>query len=71
MLSKIVRRTGTNAWVNVPHLATDDYVKQMATYLRDNIPLRRTIYVEYSNDAWNLGLAQGQYVFAQSQAVQN
>lgn len=49
LLAKMIRRTGTNAWVNVPHLATDDFVTQLATFLRDNIPLKRTIYVEYSN----------------------
>lgn len=49
LLAEIVRRTGRNAWVNVPHQASDDYVQKFAAYLKDNIPSNRTIYVEYSN----------------------
>jgi hypothetical protein len=66
LLAKIVRRTGTNAWVNVPHLATDDYVTQMASFLRDNTPLKRTIYVEYSNEVWNTAFEQGKYASVQA-----
>jgi hypothetical protein len=66
LLSKIIKRTGRNAWVNVPHLATDDYVTQLANYLNTNIPQGRTIYVEYSNEVWNTAFAQGQYATAQA-----
>lgn len=45
LLAEIVRRTGRNAWVNVPHQASDDYVQKFAAYLKDNIPSNRTIYV--------------------------
>ncbi len=68
LLSKIVRQTGTNAWINVPHLATDDYVAQMAAFLRDSLPIKRTIYVEYSNEVWNTAFSQGQYAQAQANA---
>lgn len=68
LLTKIVKRTGRNAWVNVPHLATDDYVTQFATYLKNNIPSQRTIYVEYSNEVWNTAFEQGKYATAQATA---
>jgi hypothetical protein len=49
LLTQIITRTGRNAWVNIPHKATNDYVTQFATYLLNNIPSNRIIYVEYSN----------------------
>jgi hypothetical protein len=69
LLTKIVKRAGTNAWVNVPHLATDDYVTQLATFLNANIPQKRTIYVEYSNEVWNTAFEQGKYATAQATAL--
>lgn len=26
LLTKIINRSGRNAWINIPHLASDDYV---------------------------------------------
>src|SRR5439155_26809058 len=40
-------------WINVPALATDDYVTQLATYLKNNLDPDRVVYVEYSNEVWN------------------
>ena len=47
-----------DCWFNVPFLATDDYVVQMATLLKDHIPPDRKIYIEYSNEIWNYGFVQ-------------
>ena len=47
-----------DCWFNVPLLATDDYVMQMATLLKDHIPAGRKIYIEYSNEIWNYGFVQ-------------
>ncbi len=30
-------RQGADAWVNVPHLATDDYVRSMAALFQDKL----------------------------------
>ncbi len=40
-------------WVNVPDLGTDDYVRQLATLLRNRLEPERRIYLEYSNEVWN------------------
>jgi hypothetical protein len=45
LLTKLITRTGRNAWVNVPHLASDDYVQKLASHLKANIPTKRTIFV--------------------------
>lgn len=61
LIAKIIQRSGRNAWINVPHLASDDYINKFATFLKANIPLNRIIYVEYSNEVWNTFFEQGKY----------
>ncbi len=63
-------RTNTDPWFCIPHLADDDYVRQFATVVRDNLNPDLVTYVEYSNEIWNsmfdqtaycndMGVAQG------------
>ncbi|MCB0635715.1 MAG: T9SS type A sorting domain-containing protein [Lewinella sp.] len=52
-----------DAWVCVPHLASDDYIEQMATLFRDNLDPNLTIYVEYSNEIWNWIFPQTHHCF--------
>ncbi len=40
-------------WINVPFHATDDYVRNLAQFLRTNLGQDRVVYVEYSNELWN------------------
>ncbi len=40
-------------WVNVPDLADDDYVRSLATLLRDRLEPERRFYLEFSNEVWN------------------
>ena len=47
-----------DAWINVPHLADDDYVRQLAQLWRDNYDPQRTLYVEWSNEPWNTHYSQ-------------
>jgi hypothetical protein len=61
LVSDLINRGGRNGWINVPHLASDDYVTKFATFLRDNVAPTRLIYVEYSNEVWNTFFAQGKY----------
>ncbi len=52
----------TDAWVCVPHAATDDFITQMAMLFRDNLDPNLTIYLEYSNEVWNWSFAQAHWV---------
>ena len=47
-----------DGWFNVPFLASDDYVTQMATLLKTHVPPNRRIFIEYSNEVWNYGFPQ-------------
>src|SRR3989344_3973219 len=40
-------------WVNVPHMADDNYVRNLARMIQNNLEPDKKIYVEYSNEVWN------------------
>ena len=44
---------GANIHVNIPMVATDAYVWDVAAKIRDNFPAGRRVYVEYSDEPWN------------------
>ncbi len=48
-------------WVNMPHVATDDYVTKYAEYVFDNLDPSLKVYIEYSNEVWNNGFAAHEY----------
>jgi hypothetical protein len=45
-------------WINIPVLATDDYVDQLAGLLKDTLDPTLHVYVEYSNEVWNGSFGQ-------------
>ena len=49
----LCNQSGTNAWVNVPHLADDDYIRQLAVLCRDTLKPGLKVYFEFSNEVWN------------------
>jgi hypothetical protein len=49
-LANTVRR---DPWINIPVRANDDYVRNLATLLRDTLDPALAVYVEYSNEIWN------------------
>lgn len=55
-------------WFTIPHLATDDYVRKFAQYVKDNLEPGRKVYVEYSNEAWNGMFSQGTWIEEQGKA---
>jgi hypothetical protein len=70
-LANAVKRSGGDIegfWVMTPHMANDDYVRQMATLVRDTLDPSITVYAEYSNEVWNWGFEQAQWVLAQGTA---
>ncbi|HLP85750.1 MAG TPA: hypothetical protein VK157_15475, partial [Phycisphaerales bacterium] len=46
-------------WICVPHLADDDFIRQLARLIRDTLEPDRKVYVEFSNEVWNIGFQQG------------
>ncbi len=55
-------------WFNIPHNATDDYITQYATYVRDHLDSTLKAYIEYSNEPWNGPFWVNPYTIAQGKA---
>jgi hypothetical protein len=58
-----------NAWICVPHKASDALVNRFATYLRDHLASDLKVYVEYSNECWNWIFSQTAYCHDQGVAL--
>ncbi|MBD3240335.1 MAG: hypothetical protein GF331_07095 [Chitinivibrionales bacterium] len=54
-------RTNSDPWFCMPHMADDDFVRNFATMVRDDLNPWLTIYVEYSNEIWNSIFEQTHY----------
>ncbi|OCX66411.1 hypothetical protein BFP70_05150 [Thioclava sp. SK-1] len=50
---RLANETGTDPWFCMPHAATEEYIREFATYVRDNLDPDLQVRVEYSNEAWN------------------
>ncbi len=63
----LCNETGAEPWICVPHEATDDYVRNLATLFRDRLSPGLRVWVEYSNEVWNGGFTQAGYAQQQGQ----
>ncbi len=68
-IAELVNETGKDAWINVPELATDDFITQFAQFMAQNLDFARIeaardtagfttpfqVIVENSNETWNTG----------------
>ncbi len=61
---------GSDVWINIPHRADDNYVNNLAAYLRDNLHPSLKVYVEYSNEIWNNGFPFTQGSWVEAKGVQ-
>ena len=53
ILAALGNRLRSDIWINLPHLASDAFIDNFATVLRDNFASDRKIYLEYGNENWN------------------
>ena len=49
----LANQLGIDPWFTMPHLATDEYMREFAEYVRDNLDPNLKATVEYTNEAWN------------------
>lgn len=56
-------------WFCMPHLATDNYMRQFARIVRDRLSPERTVYIEFSNEMWNAIFDQARWNFAEAERL--
>ena len=61
-------QTHSDPWLNMPHQASDDYIRQTARLAHDTLELSRKVYVEYANEIWNTAFSAGTWVENQGKA---
>lgn len=69
VMVQLANTLGVDAWFNMPHQANDEYVRNFATYVRDNLNPELKVYIEYSNETWNSQFPQANYVIEQGTAL--
>ncbi len=63
MMIQYMNQYDKDGWVCVPHVASEDYIRNMAQLFRDNLEPDRHIYVEYSNEIWNWMFSQTNWLY--------
>ena len=58
----LCNQTKKDAWICIPHKATDEFITEMAKLFRDSLDAGLKIYLEYSNELWNGQFEQSQYI---------
>lgn len=62
LMAALMNELEVDGWVCVPHLASDDYIENMASLFKNQVHPDRQIYVEYSNELWNWIFGQAQWL---------
>jgi hypothetical protein len=57
----LCNRQKADAWFCMPHLADDDYVRNFARQVKEELDPELKVYVEYSNEVWNSQFEQTRY----------
>lgn len=59
----------SDPWLNMPHRASDDYIRQFARLARQSLDSNRKVYIEYANEIWNTAFSAGSWVEQQGLAA--
>lgn len=62
----LANKAGADPWFTIPHGADANYIRQFATYVRDNLDPDLVARFEYSNEVWNWSFQQAQWADQQS-----
>jgi len=49
----LCNRQKADGWFCMPHMADDEYVRNLARYVKEHLDPELKAYVEYSNEVWN------------------
>ena len=63
IMIKAMNSLHKDGWVCVPFNASDNYIRNMAKLFKDSLLSGRKLYIEYSNENWNWGFMQAQWLY--------
>ena len=66
---QLANAVSADAWMNVPVMADDNYMTQMAMLVHSQLGSTQKIYVELSNEVWNSSFSQFKYAESQGHAL--
>jgi hypothetical protein len=66
---QLANAVSADAWMNVPVMADDSYITQMATLVHSQLGKNQKIYVELSNEVWNSSFSQYNYAVTRGNAL--
>ncbi|MEE4135730.1 MAG: hypothetical protein V2I32_06615, partial [Desulforhopalus sp.] len=64
---KLANEVGADPWFTIPHTADEDYIRNFAIYVRDNLDPGLKAKVEYSNETWNWAFQQTHWLHAKAE----
>ncbi len=64
IMVKLANTVHADAWFSMPPAADDNYVRNFAEYVRDNLDPGLKAYVQYSNETWNYGYPGNTFAMA-------
>lgn len=62
----LAQRTDAAPWLTIPHKANDDFVRRFARLVKKTLKGHGKIYVEYSNEMWNIIFPANSYAVRQA-----
>ena len=62
---QLANQMQANPWFTIPHMADDDYIRQAANLIRDNLDPTLQARIEFSNEVWNTNFKQSEYASEQ------
>ncbi|MEL6312196.1 MAG: hypothetical protein AAFQ17_07540, partial [Pseudomonadota bacterium] len=68
IMVRLANEAGVDPWFTMPHDATEEYIREFATYVRDHLDPGLVASVEFSNEAWNWQFQQTHEIDALRQA---
>lgn len=68
VMIRLANETQTEPWFTIPHLASDDFIAQMAGMIRDQLDPGLRAWIEFSNETWNWSFPQAAHARDQAQA---
>ena len=65
-LVELANSVNRDLWLNIPHHASDDFVRKLAELLKNSLNPQLEVMIEFSNELWNFAMfRQGDYAIKQ------